>query len=245
MRSKFRVFCGLVLLGSAVSRPVLAEQHLNNMMMGQMMGMDPQMMMMMQMMGGGQGNGGGGETKYESKREQLQKAFEQPAKEQQKRTDEALKSLNAAADKAVSEANKSFEAHTAKDEPIDEKIASQISTPPASNSKMMKEATDELITKTQELGQAAIASAAAQAKVYIRNKPVDLNPKMSLADRMAMSGAVGTRQPASTGLGGAINTSKEEGIQNHTPGAPTVSLGATLEQRGFAPGLIHNPPKGF
>ena len=242
MRFRYSILV-LLTLPSAAS---FAEAHQNMMTMQAMQGNEAaQQMMMMQMMSGAGGGSGSGAS-YESKRDDIQKAFEQPAKDSQKRTEEAAKSFSTALDKIVADSGKSFLANTAKDEKLDEKVAAQISAPPPSNSKTIEDSTAELIGSTKGFAEAAVAAAAAQAKGFVNAKREQVVDN-TMAARMGsvavaprsqgLAAAVADRTPASEG--GTATTALQ-----HSEGA---NGGQPLEEpgRGFGRDLIHNPPKGF
>ncbi len=240
---------GLLLLTSS---PLWAEgsgHQQNPYMMQQAMNGDKTAQMMM-MMGGGMGGGGGGQgSQYESKREDMQKAIEQPAKEIAKRGQEEVKAFTTATEKAAAEAAKSFIASTAKDEKIDEKLAAQISAPPPSNAKMVKESTDELIGLTKVAADAQKGFIDAQQRLFLNAAPIEEAPVNNMSNRLGWTSHASNNGPA--GLGGAAQArtpasdsgASDNSALDHSPGA---NGGAALPAtRGFASGLIHNPPKGF
>jgi hypothetical protein len=243
----------LILLTAASAWGEGSAHQNNPYMMQQAMGGDKTAQMMM-MMGGGMGGSGGGsgETKYDSKREDLQKALEQPAKEIAKRGDENVKAFGAAVDKLAADASKSFIASTAKDEKLDEKLAAQISALPPSNAKVVRESTDELIGLTKVAADAQKSFVDAQSKLFVNAAPVQEAPVNNMLSRLGgiarSSGATGgglgaatqARTPASDDSGASDNTAL-----NHTPGANGGAAIPPTDGRSFAPGLHYNPPKGF
>jgi hypothetical protein len=245
----FLVLSGAIAYGADSSGGSSSGHQNNAYLMNQAMNGDKTAQMMM-MMGGGMG-GGASDAKYESKRDDLQKAIEQPAKDLKKQGDEANKTFSAAIDKYSEQAAKSFKDSTAKDEKIDEKLAAQISTPPPSNAKMVEDSTNELIASTKSFSDASVAAATAQSRVFLNATPIPAEQTNTMENRLGWTQHA-SAAGADKGVGGAAQArapasdANANPALNHNPGANGgAAIPPGAGERGFSSGLIHNMPKGF
>jgi len=186
-----------------------------------------------QQQGGGMGGGGGGGegAKYESKREELQKAFEQPAKE-------AMKAMNTATDNFAKETNKALEstlknisASTPKDEPLNEKIAAGL-TPVAPGATTTKEAVNGIISDLDKLSQVSAAMIMKKGEGLLNSIRPPVQEVATTGEQIQNATGGADRTPSSV-----TDNAQSASVQNHGAGA-TAGL-------GFRRGLLHNPPRGL
>jgi len=190
-----------------------------------------QQMQMMQMMSGqGGGGGGGGSTSYESKREELGKALEQPAKEAQKAMTENVKAMGQETNKMVAETVKSIQASTAKDEPIAENVVAALAPTKGRDLAESRKGVEALIEAQSQLSQVQVQGAQAILEAAQAKEEASVSPDTASAASSEPAGLASASRTVSSLPG----LSPDAGGGNHSNGA-----------RGFAQGLIHNPPAGL
>lgn len=201
------------------------------------------------------GMGGGASAEYESKREDIQKAFEQPAQEARKAMTENTTKFAAETKAMLQETTKFIQSGMAKDEKLDEKTATALSATPAVSNEAIKSSANEIIASIQQISQsqAALVMKQAETAVAAMTTGAAATPAPAAATlgeriQMASSGRTGTglasinRAPTSTPASVPGDTSAPQ------TSSGSLTLGGnpipTTDPKAFHRGLLHNPPGG-
>ncbi len=208
----------------------------------------PSQQQQQQMGGMGGGMGGGGGAQYESKREEIQKALEQPAQEGRKAMMENTKQFTTEVKAMLQETTKAIQAGMAKDEKLDEKTTAALSAAPASNSKAMTESANDIIANIETLSktQAALVMRQAETAVAAMNNTTALAPTTpaTLGERIQLASS---GRASGSGL---ASVQRAPAATANPTSAPTSSGALTLggnpvpvtDPKAFRRGLLHNPP---
>lgn len=247
MTSIYRILILMIVFAGASAR---AEQHNQQMMQQQQQqqGMG---------MGMGMGGGMGGGAQYESKREEITKSLEQPAKEAQKAMTETVNKMGQEISKMVTETSKSIQSSMAKDEKMDEKLVEGLTKIQGADLEARREQNKAFVADIEKLSQTQADALAKQAEhlatglAAMQASPISSGPP-TIGERLGglaaardsgnggLAAATAARNPASAIDVPADTAKKEHGAAaTALPGMPTETA------RAFRRGTVHNLPAGF
>jgi hypothetical protein len=207
-----------------------------------MMGMGGMGMMGMGGMGmmGGMGGGGGGSSSVESKFKP--ETLEQPAKEAREKIAKVTESTIAANQKAAEAVGEFFKSMKPEEAKLDEATIKSLSyVNSGESSKAIAASTTEFMSQIQVSGEIQSKLVAKTAETLSAAKKA--NEEMASQARVASGSGIAERI-ASIAANSASSPSR----------APASAAGAAMAQtatdaassaRGFAKGLLHNPPTGL